>query len=60
MFNKWVILFLKFFIIFHFFKFKNDDLIKLIGNWSLDANNQEKIYETVFSNDISSILKGEG
>ena len=39
-------------------KFKIDDVIKLIGDCSLDANEQEKICETVFSNDISSILKG--
>ena len=39
---------------------KNDDIIKLIGNWSLDDNEQEKVYEAVFSNDISSILEGGG
>ena len=48
---------MKFFKLFSL-KIKNDDIIKLIGNWSLDDNEQEKVYEAVFRNDISSILEG--
>ena len=33
-------MFLKFFK--HLKKNKNDDVMKLIGNWSLDANEEEK------------------
>ena len=39
-------------------KLKNDDVIKLIGNQSLDANEEEKVCEAVFSNGISPILRG--
>ena len=52
-----VILFLKF-LNFFLKKFKNDDVIKLIGNRSLDANEEEKVCEVVFSNDIGPILRG--
>ena len=57
------ILFLKLFIIFQIVsnkKSKNDDIMKLNWNLLLDANEREKICETVLGNEISSILKGQG